>query len=202
MTFPAAVLLCLVLVFLGAIIIGIFQIFRFIYREMGVVAVVIALGLSVGTPWLAWNRYANRHALSLVPAGLEVRSLTFKATELWGFGPGGAEEGLLVYELPEATARRIAHGGAAWLDTLQHDPAGRNANAKYSGWGATPVSGRGLPLDTSICQYDECAPLPPQLRQRVNTILASPGSYFARGRPGATIVVSPAERLVILRYGK
>lgn len=50
MTFPAAVFLCLVLVFLGAIIIGIFQIFRFIYREMGIVAVVIALGLSVAAP--------------------------------------------------------------------------------------------------------------------------------------------------------
>jgi len=137
-----------------------------------------------------------------VPAGLEVRSLTFKVTELSGFGPGGAEEGLLVYELPEATARRITLGGAAWLDTLRHDPASRNTNAEYWEWGPTPVSGRGLPLDTSLCLYDECTPLPPELRQRVNAILASPGSYFARGRPGATIVVSPAERLVIVRYGK
>ena len=201
MTFPALVFICLILLLLFGIVVGIAKIFRFVYREMGAIAVLILLGLSVGTPWLAWHRFAYRHALSHVPAGLEVTVLTFEATEAMGFGPGGSEEGLLVYELPEASARRVAREGASWLNSLR-DPAARNSQADYSDWEPTPASGRGLPLDERVCVYDECSEVPPGVRQRVNDIIARPGAYAAHRRSGKTIVVSPEERLVIVRYGK
>ncbi len=191
-------LLCAFLVAAGVVLTAVF---RIAHRWGGAVAVALLAGVLVATPVLAWKRYAVQHALRHVPAPLLVKSIAFEATVASGFGPGGAEEGLLLYPLPDAAARAVADGGVPWLDAMEPFAQHRN-NLGFSDWQPTPADGRGLPVESMLCAGDDCADVPGSLQARVNAILARPGSYFARGRPGGTIVVSPRDRLVIIRYGK
>lgn len=202
MTFPAAVFLGLVLVFLLSVIWGIAKIVSFVYREMGAIGIVILVVAAVATPVIAWNRYAHRHFLSHVPAALGVTTVSFEASALMGFGPGGSEEGLLLYELPEAAAYRIEQGGVDYLNGLREDPSIRHSQSDYSAWQPTPGNGRGLPVEGELCVYDECSVVPDNVRKQVNTALASPGNYFAHYRSSKTIIVSPRARLIVVRYGK
>ena len=64
------------------------------------------------------------------------------------------------------------------------------------------ASGPGLPIGPDVCVYDACSDVPAAVQERVNRALVTPAAYFAHGRPGATIVVSPAQRLVIVHYQK
>jgi len=121
---------------------------------------------------------------------------------LFGIGPGGSEEGLLLYTLPEPVARKIEADGLAYLNDMERGPMPDRTRTVGSNWMPTPAGGRGLPLETRLCDFEDCPVLPLQVKQRVNAVLSRPGSFVAHANAGRTIVVSPAERLVIVRYGK
>jgi|GEM_PF-6323406 len=202
MTVFGWIVLCLVLALLYALIVGTERFFGLVYRKAGMVPMLLLAGAILASPVLAWNRYAHRHALSHVPAALGVTTISFEATEAMGFGPGGSEEGLLLYVLPDAAARRIERDGLAVLQEATRASRADGRGLDYWGWQATPASGPGLPIGPEVCVYDACSDVPADVRERVNRTLATPGGYVAHGRPGATIVVSPAERLVIVHYQK
>lgn len=202
MTVFGAIVLCMVLAVLYAAAVVTKRFFCFVYRKAGTLPVLLLAGAILASPVLAWNRYAHRHALSHVPPALGVTTIRFEATEAAGFGPGGSEEGLLLYDLPPAAARRIERDGIAFLEAATQESRKDGEGLDYWDWQATPASGPGLPITSSVCVYDECSEVPADVQERVNRTLASEGGYFAHGRPGATIVVSPAERLVIVHYQK
>jgi hypothetical protein len=196
------VLLVLICVVPTVVLAGLVEFCRFIYRKAGLIPAAV-LGLAiVASPVVAWEWFKYRHALSHVPTGLHISSITFEAEDVFGFGPGGAEEGLLLYELPEAIAHRIEAEGVGFLESLHSDPWNRNWNEEYVDWQLTPSGGRGLPLGPALCEYPDCSAIPAPVRDRVNAIIATPGSYLARQRGSKIIIVSPREQLVVIRYGK
>lgn len=173
-----------------------------VHRRLGKLAAVLLLAVIVMLPVLAWKRVTYLHAIGLVPAALQVTEIVFEDTVLFGIGPGGNEEGLLLYTLPEPAAREIETAGLAYLNDMERGPLPVGTRIVESEWMATPAGGRGLPLETRLCDFSDCSILPLEVRQRVNGVLSRPGSFVAHARPGKTIIVSPAERLVIVRYGK
>lgn len=191
----------ILLVGLIAILFGVSKAFRFLYRKAGLIPVVLLLGALVAWPIVAWNRYAYRHALSLVPAELAVTSIRFEATEFMGFGPGGSEAGLLVYALPDAVARRVEREGVAYLASLQQSSESREGHKEYWEWQHTPAVWHGFPVGPELCVYDACSDIPADVRRQVNAIAASADNYYAHGR-NATIMLSPRERTVIVHYSK
>lgn len=195
------IFVALFFVALTVAIAGFAAVLRFVHRKIGVIPVWLLIAVVAASPLVAWNRYAHHHALSHVPVALNVSTIAFEATKSMGFGPGGAEEGLLLYELPEAAAHLIERDGVRYLDSLYRASENRDANADYSEWHATPAIGRGFPLASTLCGED-CPNIPAHLRDRVNAIVANPGSFFASRRDSKIIVVSPGERLVVIRYGK
>lgn len=121
MTVFGAIVLCLVLAVLYAAAVGTKRFFGLVYRKAGMLPVLLLAGAILASPVVAWNQYAHRHALSHVPPALGVTTIRFEATEAMGFGPGGSEEGLLVYDLPPAAAHRVEREDLAFLETATQE---------------------------------------------------------------------------------
>lgn len=205
MTFPVAafwlVILALVLAVTGSILYRMVMAARIVRHRFGIVPMLLFVALCLATPVVAWKYYMYRHALGHLPEALEVTTVSFRAEERWGFPglPSGMEYGLLVYALPERQAVRVGREGAAYLERLPSRPRLNNSlRGMFSDWRETPMPH--LPLVSSrLCDFEECPDVPAPLVEQLNRIAARPGSYYAHGRIG-TIVVSPAERLVVFKY--
>lgn len=195
------VLLALALTLIGSLIVGAILAARIVRSRFGIVPMLLVIALFLATPVGAWKYSLHRHALGHLPEALDVTTVLFRAEERWGFPglPSGMEVGLLVYALPEQQAVSVARGGAAYLERLPYRPRSNNSlRGMFSDWRETPMPH--LPLVSSrLCDFEDCPDVPARLVQRINRIAAHPGSYYARGRIG-TIVVSPAERLVVYMY--
>lgn len=132
---------------------------------------------------------------------LDVTSIKFKATELGGLGPGGAEAGLLLFDLPEVAARRIAQEGINYLSSMDQLSEERTGHKSYWKWQPTPAVHPGFPVGSKLYVYDACSDIPLDVQKQVNAITAGTGNYFAFGSH-AIVVVSPREKTVIVYYEK
>jgi hypothetical protein len=172
-----------------------------IYGLFAAAFFVAAASFPLTWPVVAWKRYEYHNALSLVPAGLHVTSIRFKATEFMGFGPGGSEAGLLLFNLPDVVARDIARDGITYFNAMERSPESRAAHKDYWEWQQTPAVHPGFPVGSELCVYDACSDIPFDVQKQVNAITASTDNYFAFGR-NAIVVVSPGEKTVIVHYRK
>lgn len=170
-----------------------------------------ALLVIVGAPWLAFQHYERDYHLSLLPDALAVTSVEYSEEESWGFGPGGNEAGILVYPLPEATARRIGKQGLTFFETM---PANANQQERrwrgyYTDWKETPVAPKRiwtsreprnhLHVIDYICAYGFCIEIEQDFIDEANELVNSPGSYYAYGRIGM-IIVAPGKKRVYYLY--
>jgi len=73
----------------------------------------LAFGLTI-----LLNSCENVRQLSFAPKGLGVSKILYVAEESSGFGPGGNETGVIVYELPENAATEIEKNGVAYLEKI------------------------------------------------------------------------------------
>lgn len=205
MTLPVVafclVILALALALTGSVVYSLVMAARIVRHWFGIVPMLLFVGLCLAAPVGAWKYYLYRHALGHLPEALEVTTILFRAEERWGFPglPSGMEYGLLVYALPERQAARVGGEGAAYLERLPYRPRSNNSlRGMFSDWQETPMPR--LPLvSPRLCDFEDCPDVPARLVERINRIAAHPGSYYARGRHG-TVVVSPAERLVVFMY--
>ena len=183
-------------------------------RHAGLKVLIALIVAIVVVSKLAWDHYALRRALRVVPETLEVTSMLYSAEEHWGIGlPGDNETGLLIFPLKETVARRmeeedICHMAAMGRDEALRGPAYDTRTVRYDGWQPTPMpaevrngEGETVPLrvDTFLDRYGFGIEIDPEIERRVNAIIGAPGSCYARGRSG-TLVISPRERLVVYMY--
>jgi hypothetical protein len=147
-----------------------------------------------------------------VPTGLNVGELVYRAEENWGFGPGGNETGVFVYELSPDVPRRLA-------DPKFVSSLGRVARTEWRGqygdWHATPAR---WPLDenceadarTERCngkasmrgylgRYGFDIPVDDKYADLIDAAIARPGSYYAYGRTGIFVIL-PRERRAAYLY--
>ena len=81
-------------------------------RWIGAIAVLTLLLL------FSFKLWERSHHLSFVPDGLSVSTILYVEEESWGFGPGGNETGLIVYELPDSTAKEIQKAGIDYFTKI------------------------------------------------------------------------------------
>jgi hypothetical protein len=159
------------------------------------------------------------HHLAFVPPAMDVSNIIYSAEQSWGFGPGGNETGIIVYEMPPATRRRIETEGVGWLNTL----AGSSGpwQGLYRDWHPTPydseLSGAfdlweveenivsegcskiGSGIVAYMDAYGYCIPFDPDIEALANRALSMPGSFYAFGRIGMLLLI-PAENRIIYAY--
>lgn len=173
----------------------------------------IVVALMVGLPWAGCQLYIRDHHLSFVPEAMSVSNVLYVSEKSWGFGPGGNETGLLVFEMPVPVATELKNRG---LDYLRELP--RNIRQGWHGrytdwhetplmvgddWGSTSYEGQKYWTSPGIGDYLNKYGFPVLLdgawEDLTNRALFRPGSYYAYGRIGLIILV-PGELRVIYAY--
>jgi hypothetical protein len=174
---------------------------------------VFALALIIGLPWGCGQLFLGGYRLTFVPDAMQVSNLLYASEQSWGFGPGGNETGLLVYEMPAAVAAHLRDSGLSYLEEL---PANIRDGWQgvYSGWRETPIdldrrwkatSHEGVKFWNSpgigdyLNQYGYPIPIEREWEELANRALFAPGSYYAYGRIGLIIVI-PDELRIIYAY--
>lgn len=170
----------------------------------------LAAVLLLGT-WQSamWNFYR-----SSLPAGQGIWWRVYGNNDEWGFGPGGNETGFNEFLLPARATERIAAGGETYMASLAPIVRARGWDGD---WMPTPVpaeppwvigSGDAAfgrePGTVSILaflgRYGFLIDIPEAQRARIDAALTAPGSYYAFGRGGRVIVLSPGERRAWVAY--
>lgn len=164
----------------------------------------------------------REHRLSFVPDGLDVSGILYTNEESWGFGPGGNETGVIVYELAEDAAARIQKAGITYFTSLSPRSENRHGwHGLYAKWQRTPMLGD--PQWASSGTSCDCLPVPPdpapqalasylgrygfgikidsRIGQLVDEAISKPGSFYAYGRIGILIVIPDARRVIYAYNG-
>ncbi len=178
------------------------------------IAAIAALCILLLVLFQLWERH---HRLSYVPEGLNVSRIIYANEQSRGFGPGGNEAGIIVYELPDAVATEIEQVGMSYLTRL---PSKSQDNHKWQGryekWQPTPiVAGRdwvdnatamGAASTTStvkvtnyLNKFGFGISIDSNIERTIDAAISQPGSYFAYGRIGILIVI-PDRRRVVYAY--
>jgi hypothetical protein len=181
---------------------------------------LIALVVVVAAAFILFKAYEHDFKMGFIPSGLTVTATIYENEKTWGFGPGGNETGLRVYELSSDSAQLLI----AASNALQNDSAIRGlmgrANAPrsdYFEWRRTPVDPmtntlkwgqeptRGPEQKTPRLQdylnvYGFGIPIDAEVERSFDSVIQAPGAFYAYGAGGAVIVVSPETRRVFIAY--
>lgn len=177
-------------------------------------ALTVFAGVFAYVLYGAWEASYRRE---VIPYGMPVSKVRYAKEASWGFGPGGNEAGVIVFELPDAVALEIQRSGIAYFTSL---PKRRSRPGEWRGiyelWSETPVppSENWGPLPTRGAQsssgfvpmlsdyldrYGFGIPIDGDVHKQIDDAIQSPGSYFAYGRIGM-LIVAPRERSVFYVY--
>lgn len=165
---------------------------------------LVVLATTIVAATAAWNYFEYRFRLQLIPEDLGAWWISDVEQESWGFGPGGNETGVIVYVLPEAAAQAIAMRGVAYLNELDSGRRRpRDRHNMFGEWRPTPVISGELSehkdLASYLDRYGFGIDVGAGLERYVNTIMSSPGSFYADGRIGV-VIIDPTERKIVFLH--
>jgi hypothetical protein len=178
--------------------------------------VTTLLVCSLGLYLYDFQKKLNR---SYVPKVFKVSKVLYTSEKSWGFGPGGNETGIIVYDLPDSTARQISQSGLNYLSSLI--PQGDYSNdwrGHYSKWYETPIPFNreewGSPdsnkddgvdfmpkIRTYLLRYGFPIPVDSEVENMVDKAITESGSYYAYGRIGLIILIPKAHRVIYAYHG-
>lgn len=181
---------------------------------------LIALAVLVAAAFIWFKISEHRFKMGFIPTGLTVTATIYESEESWGFAPGGNETGVRVYELSTDSAQRLI----AASDALHDDSAIRGLMGRasaprrdYYWWRRTPVDPRTTAnewgqrsnhgqerhpprLQEYLDVYGFGIPIDTEIERLFDNVIQTPGAFYAYGRGGAVIVVSPQTRRVFIAY--
>ncbi|WP_156510543.1 hypothetical protein [Labrenzia sp. OB1] len=182
---------------------------------MKIIFSVIAAFLAA---YSAWEFSLYRHYLKFVPDAMDVWWVDYALEESWGFGPGGKEAGIIVFDMPVKTKQHLASGGLDWLENMP--PNGRSGwQGRYRNWKSTPI-----PANEKWAAPENCSDSPESngyhyncpsvtrylgalirvdrdVAQMVDEAVFSSGAYYAYGRVGMIILIPERARIVYIYAG-
>ena len=180
-------------------------------RWIGGIAVLVLIALV-----LSFELYERQFRLGHVPEGLNVSTVLYATEQSWGLPffplPGDNEAGLIVYELPDGTAKEIRKAGIDYFAKMpQKAGYGRDWHGRYETWQSTPVLLEGSDSGTNRTHSYEIAnylnrygfgiSVDSQIEQQINHAISRPGSFAAYGRTGILIVIPDIRRVVYAYNG-
>jgi hypothetical protein len=171
---------------------------------------LIVTSLIILIPFLGFQACTYNHHLKLIPSDMGVWRVTYSLEKVWGFGPGGNETGLIVYDLPKDVAQTIKEQGLDYLSKLPSKKTGRDWRGIYKEWHSTPIPKskevwyqvpvsdkvRDKPyLDNYLDRYGFGINVDKSIEDEINNVISSSGSYFSYGRTGVIIVAPDIEKV-------
>jgi hypothetical protein len=178
------------------------------------VALVLILYLVVSK---IWSDYAYRYEINRLPAQFNITNIIYDKQEA-SFGPGGSENGLIVYELPVATKRLIIKYGLNYLNLVAKyykDP--RDYRKNYSNFKQTPLiydidmikkyhvqddSSKNLKIFQLSDIWSGFFKIDASLEIEINKAMSQKGSYFAFDNRHNILLIIPDSWKVVFIYHK
>lgn len=168
--------------------------------------------------FIGFKFWEYKFALNFVPEEFAAYKILYRKEEVWGFGPGGNETGIHVYELPEGTLKNIQELGMEYFRNLPSNTRkGRDWRGHYQDWSETPIKvtrhwtdymSLGDDADYSkeipsihhyMNAYGFGLEIDPEIKKLVDDAITHPGSYYAYGRIGVIIII-PEQKRIIYAY--
>ncbi len=152
-----------------------------------------------------------------MPNQIRLGDTLFSQDRSMGIGPGANETGLYVYELDNHDATRLIKLSRSLNSDSRIRSAVGTAEPEYYEWKRTPIltfdtqpssnkhhksseAARKPSISDFLGRYGLYIDVDPTVQRSINEVISAPGSYYAKGRAGALIIVSPHRRRVIFAY--
>jgi hypothetical protein len=153
--------------------------------------------------------WSNFQHLRMLPEALRVSHVIYAREESWGFGPGGNETGVVVFELPTDVASNIERQGMEFLE--HHLPAQDSRSRIPFRWKETPARVEGSGDDTnSSLNYDITQYLnrygfgiliDAEVTRDINDALSSKGNFIDDNGRRLIIIVPKAGKVIFAYRG-
>lgn len=148
--------------------------------------------------WVALRSTETRHWLSRLPPGLGVEKVLYTENESWGFGPGGNESGVVLYELPSHVSDANPSVLAPELHWEKTPLQGHRE--WFEGEGASRTEAGPL-LNNYLNQYGFGIPVKPEVMSEINRSVSAPGSWYAYTRNGVILLMPLTNRVAYVYAG-
>jgi energy-coupling factor transporter transmembrane protein EcfT len=205
-----AIMLFFLALIIGILIAIVYFLFRFPKNTLLVGIFIISIFV------LGYKYIERQHRMSFVPDALYVSKIIYANEESWGFGPGGNETGVIVYELPDNIAKEIQQVGIGYLTKIHQQPkSGCYWCGIYDNWHQTPIlrspyweydteresNTSTAELGNYLNKYGYGISIDPIIEDEINRAISKSGSYFAYGRIGVLIVIPDIQKVVYAYAG-
>lgn len=171
-----------------------------------------ALGVLAICVYAYFKSWEKDYQLSFLPKGLAPSKVLYVKEESLGFGPGGNETGVIVYELPEGVSNEIQQVGIDYLTRMpRQNKADRDWRGIYEHWQPTPILVEGTDSSMNrvmshnianyLDRYGFGIEIDQQIKQEINNAISTPGSFAAYGRIGLIIVIPKVNKVVYVYNG-
>lgn len=180
-----------------------YDFFKNLYLINRLFFVIVLVGTIVALySW--YKNYEQTFYLNHVPQEMGVSKILYQTTESWGFGPGGNETGIIVYELPESSAKTIKNTGIDYFSILSLEDTPRNEYIRQcSEWSETPMkndANSSWILGDFLDQYGFGIAVDSGIEKKVNSAVSKSGSYFTNCQGSIILIVIPEINKVVMVY--
>lgn len=148
--------------------------------------------------WAALRSIESRHWLLRLPQQLGVEKILYTETNSWGFGPGGNETGVVLYELPSHVSDKTPSVLAPQLRWEKTPLQGHREWIEGEGASRTEA---GPLLNNYLNQYGFSIPVKPEVVSEIDRSVSAPGSWYAYTRNGVILVMPLISRVAYVYAG-
>ncbi|ROR99012.1 hypothetical protein EDC56_3252 [Sinobacterium caligoides] len=144
-----------------------------------------------------------------IPSALKVDEVLYNNEESWGFGPGGNEAGIRVFQLTPSVVSEIKAKGISFFQNMAVDRSQRRMTRSFTEWNVTPVKSTRywkrsketeiLDIYDYVCAYGFCIDIDSEMVELANQMVNESGNFYSFGRIGL-IIVSPSKKTVVYLY--
>lgn len=179
---------------------------------------ILAITLVISA--IAFKFLESKSPLELVPEELGASKILYTKEEAWGFGPGGNETGIHVYELPEDAFQKIQAQGIEYFKNLPSNTNGEGDwIGHYQDWKETPIKVSQYWTDYMSlgdnADYSKQIPsvyhymnaygfgleIDPQIQKLVDDAITVKGNYYSYGRIGFILIIPEKRRIIYVYNG-
>lgn len=158
---------------------------------------------------IAYKCVHIQHYLSIPPKEMQISNVIYVEEKSWGFGPGGNETGIIVYEMPDKVYENIKSNDIEYLRSL----SSINGVKRYNSWEPTPIdkSWHEIPLKDEpsekpllsnyMNRYGFGIPISSEIEQEINYAIFQSGSFYSYRRTGVIIVAPSIHRIFYIYSG-
>lgn len=193
----------LILIITVSVLYGIIRILSKIFKKSRLLFFIVVACIIL-IPYELLKNYEETFYIEHIPQEMGVSKILYQKTESWGFGPGGNETGVVVFELPDNSAKTIQNAGKNYFYVISKEDTPRNKYIRKCGeWSETPVKSEpntNWHLGNFLDQYGFGIYVEQSIEDEVDEAMQTSGSYYTGCAGGALIIVAPKIKKVFFVY--